>query len=48
MRFVKRLCPVCLRPVQQTPMGKIAGHYDKARHICPAGFESYTITIGVA
>lgn len=45
---IKRLCPVCRRLVDRTPMGKIAGHMDKAHNICPAGFESYAITVGTA
>jgi hypothetical protein len=45
---VKRICPVCRRPVEKTPMGKIAGHFDRAHTTCPASWETYTITIGAA
>jgi hypothetical protein len=27
-------------------MGKIAGHFDKAHHTCPASWETHTITTG--
>ncbi|MCA4760879.1 MULTISPECIES: hypothetical protein [Mycobacterium] len=47
-RHVRRLCPVCWTRVHRTPVGKIAGHFDKARQYCPASWETYAITIGAA
>lgn len=39
------LCPVCRRPVTQTRLHHIAGHFDKAHHPCPGSYQTFDITL---
>jgi hypothetical protein len=43
---IKRLCPICRRPVMPTKLGNVGGHLDKAGHPCPASYNlAYTHTL---
>jgi hypothetical protein len=42
---IAHFCPVCWRPVNQTPGQCISGHFDKAQGYCPGSFEPFFITV---
>lgn len=45
---MSQYCPVCYRPVRQTPAGNIQGHFDtnpNQKSPCPAAHHPYFITL---
>lgn len=45
--MVKYFCPVCHRPVNQTPGHSICGHFDRALSTCEGSYEPFRIALMV-